>query len=107
MKLSRLIRGKQKQEVKLEATEEAKPVKKDGIIILDENQERCESACSNLKKALKIMDADLAIDIISDPLEIMELGITEQPAFIVRGKVIAKGKVLSTTDLIQLLHNYV
>lgn len=107
MKLSRLLRGKEKKEVKLEAAQEGKSVTKDGILILDEDKKRCDTVCQNLKKALQMMNADISVEVISDPFEIMELGIAEQPAFIVHGKVIAKGKVLSTADFIQLLHNYV
>lgn len=107
MNLKRLLWGKRTRDVKLEASNEEKLTKKDGIMILDEDRERCERICQNVQKALSMMNAEIPLYKISDSFEMMELGIVEQPTIMVKGRILSKGRVLSTTDLIYLLHNYV
>lgn len=107
MNLKRLLFRKHTKDIKLESAHEEKVTKKDGILILDEDRERCEQICLNVQKALEMMHADITISMISDSFEMMELGIVEQPTIMVEGRILSQGRVLSTTDLIYLLHNYV
>lgn len=106
MKLGKLFWGKQEHLVKMEVAKEKQVNGKDKILILEEDDNKCDIAFHNVKKALEILNADIPVEVISDSLDIMEFGITEQPAFIVNGKILAKGKILTTADLVQLLHSY-
>lgn len=106
MKLGNLFWGKQKHGVKMEAAKEEQVNSKEKILILEEDDSKCDIAFHNVTKALEILNADLPVEVISDPFDIMEFGITEQPAFIVNGRILAKGKMLTTADLVQLLHSY-
>ena len=89
MRLGKLFWGKQQQEIKMEAAKEEQVNCKNKILILEDDDKKCDIALHNVKKALEILNADLPVEVISDAFEIMEFGITEQPAFIVNGRILA------------------
>ncbi len=107
--IRKLLFGERKRKarnIKLEAAKENKGIAKDSILVLDENEERNYEICQTVRRALDIMETHLSVQSITDSFDIMDMGITEQPAIMIEGKVICRGKKVSTAELIQLLHNY-
>ena len=63
--------------------------------------------CKALEEATKVAVTESGIDAtvtkVEDMLEIMKLGVMTTPALVIDGKVMAKGKLLSVSEIKELL----
>ena len=73
------------------------------IKILGSGCAKCNELEANTVEALKQLSIDQTIDHVSDFAEIAKYGVMTTPAIVYKNKVLSYGKVLSTSDIIDLL----
>lgn len=76
------------------------------IVIIEEDEEQREAAYRCMKEALDNLHISEQVHLITDPLEILNYGITNQPAYFLNGKMLHQGRMLSTSELIRLLDSF-
>lgn len=73
------------------------------VKILGSGCAKCNALEAATKEALKMLDMDTTIDHVTDYSTIAAYGVMSTPALVVDGKVISYGKVLRTSEVIELL----
>lgn len=72
------------------------------VEVLGTGCKKCQQLEANVKEAIAALNLEAEVVYIIDPLEIAKRGVISTPALTVNGKVVGKGKVM-TTEEIQLL----
>lgn len=72
------------------------------VEVLGTGCKKCQQLEANAKAAIAALNLEAEVVHIIDPLEIAKRGVISTPALTVNGKVVGKGKVM-TSEEIQLL----
>lgn len=75
------------------------------IQILGPGCPKCKKLYANAETAVKEMGIDAELEKIEDILEISQHGVLMTPGFVLDGKVVSSGKVLSPSDIKKHLQN--
>lgn len=73
------------------------------IEVLGTGCKKCQQLEANVREAMTALNLEGQILHITDPLEIAKRGVMSTPALTLNGKVVSKGKVISSTDIQALL----
>ena len=73
------------------------------IKVLGTGCKKCKALEEATRAAVSESGIDAEVIKVEDMLEIMKLGVMTTPALVVDGKVVAKGKLLSVSDIKALL----
>ncbi len=73
------------------------------VKILGSGCKKCNELEANTKTALRQLGMDTAIVHVTDFRQIAACGVMTTPALMVDGKVVSRGKVLKTDEIIKLL----
>ncbi|PXX79654.1 thioredoxin family protein [Dielma fastidiosa] len=88
----------------VDAIAEAEKLKSDkGIKILGSGCAKCQALEKAVRTAVEELALDYSIDHITDFAQIASYGVMSTPAIVVDGKVVAYGKVLSVTEVKDIL----
>ncbi len=71
--------------------------------VLGTGCKKCQQLEANAKEAIANLNLDAEVLHITDPLEIAQRGILSTPALAINGKIVSKGKVMSSTEIQSLL----
>lgn len=107
MRLREMFWGKRKANLSSTQEEVKTEQPKKGILIVDDDEERCESVRKKVEKALAILKSNMNVDSTTDYFIIMEYGVVQTPAIILNGKILAQGKRIDIPELVQMLNNYI
>lgn len=72
------------------------------ILVLGTGCPKCKKLAENTKQAIK--DANLEnkrFKYVTDPILMAQLGIMSSPALLINGKVMAKGELLSSEEIVK------
>ena len=75
------------------------------IEILGTGCAKCKELEARTKEALKQIGGFHSIEKVEDITKIMEYGVMSTPGFVVDGKVISTGKLLTIDDIVNILRN--
>ncbi|MCK9558053.1 MAG: thioredoxin family protein [Candidatus Cloacimonetes bacterium] len=73
------------------------------IKILGTGCPKCKKLEENARQAINEAGIEASIEKVTDLDKIMDYGVMITPALVIDGKVVASGKLLSTSDIIALL----
>ena len=73
------------------------------IKVLGSGCKSCHEQYENAKQAVKNMGLSVKVEYITDMQKVMEYGVMSMPALVVNEKVVAMGKVLKATGVVDLL----
>lgn len=73
------------------------------IKVLGAGCKSCHEQYENAKQAVKDMGLSVEVEYITDMQKVMEYGVMSMPALVVNEKVVAMGKVLKATGVVDLL----
>ncbi len=73
------------------------------IKVLGAGCKSCHEQYENAKQAVKNMGLSVKVEYITDMQKVMEYGVMSMPALVVNEKVVAMGKVLKATGVVDLL----
>lgn len=79
---------------------------KDGICcikVLGTGCKSCHKQYENAKQAAKDIGLPVEVEYITDMQKIMEYGVMSMPALVVNEKIVATGKVLKVSEVVDLL----
>ena len=104
--------GKKKEENTCACGKTAAPVENsnvtggsiESIKVLGSGCKNCHTLFENTKAALEKMDKNVDVEYVTDMAEIAKRGVMSTPALIVNEKVVSAGRVLSPSDVENLLH---
>lgn len=74
-----------------------------GIKILGSGCKKCVALEETIQKAVREMNLDISIEHVSDFAKIASYGVMTTPAFVLNGKVVSYGKVLSIDEVKSIL----
>lgn len=77
-----------------------------GIKVLGSGCAKCIALEQTIQKAVNEMNLDLSIEHINDFAQIASYGVMTTPAFVLNGKVVSYGKVLSLEEVKSILSQY-
>ena len=90
-----------------EITNNSCPDLKEGEIrcikVLGSGCKSCHEQYENAKQAVKNMGLSVKVEYITDMQKVMEYGVMSMPALVINEKVVAMGKVLKATSVVDLL----
>lgn len=69
------------------------------IEILGKGCQKCQQLEANAKKAIAVLNLESEVLHITDPIEIAKRGVMSTPALTVNGKVVGKGRVMTTEEI--------
>lgn len=73
------------------------------ILVLGTGCLKCKKLAENTKLAIQKANlTDKQFKYVTDPVLMAQLGIMSSPALLIKGKVIAKGKLLSPDEIVDL-----
>lgn len=72
------------------------------IEVLGSGCKKCQKLEANARKAIAALNLESEVLHVTDPIEIAKRGVMSTPALTVNGKVVSKGKVMTSAE-IQLL----
>lgn len=58
---------------------------------------------NNVLEAVKLVDSNIKVELISDMNEILNLGVMSTPGIIIDGKIVSTGKALSVDQIVKLI----
>jgi small redox-active disulfide protein 2 len=73
------------------------------IEILGMGCKKCQQLEANAKEAVAALNLEAAVLHITDPMEIAKRNVMSTPALAINGKVVSKGKVLTSAEIQPLL----
>ncbi len=73
------------------------------IEVLGSGCKKCQQLESNAKEAVAALNLTAEVLHITDPIEIAKRGVMSTPALAINGKVVAKGRVMTTAEIQPLL----
>jgi small redox-active disulfide protein 2 len=73
------------------------------IEVLGSGCKKCRQLEANAKEALAALNLDAEILHITDPIEIAKRGVMATPALTINGKVVSKGRVITSAEIQPLL----
>ncbi len=73
------------------------------IEILGMGCKKCQQLEANAKEAVAALNLEAAVLHITDPIEIAKRNVMSTPALAINGKVVSKGKVLTSAEIQPLL----
>ena len=82
--------------------------KVDGICcikVLGSGCKNCHALYENAQEAVKATGLDVEVEYITDLQKVMEYGVMSMPALVINDQVVAMGKVLNSTQIINLFEN--
>ncbi|MEG4625250.1 thioredoxin family protein [Microcoleus sp. w1-18aA5] len=71
--------------------------------ILGAGCKKCQQLEANAKEAIAALNLEAEILHITDPIEIAKRGVMSTPALTINGKVVSKGKVITSAEIQRLL----
>ncbi|MEG4495322.1 thioredoxin family protein [Microcoleus sp. POL10_C6] len=71
--------------------------------ILGSGCKKCQQLEANAKEASAALNLEAEILHITDPIEIAKRGVMSTPALTINGKVVSKGKVITSAEIQRLL----
>jgi len=75
-----------------------------GVKVLGSGCKSCESLLAATNEALKEMSVPFEAEYVTDMAKIASYGVMSTPALVVNERVVAMGKVMSTSEVEKLLH---
>jgi small redox-active disulfide protein 2 len=75
------------------------------VEVLGTGCKKCQQLEANAKAAIAALSLEADVLHITDPIEIAKRGVMTTPALVVDGKVMGKGKVMSSEEIQSLLSN--
>lgn len=76
----------------------------ESVKVLGSGCKNCHALFENTKAALEKMDKNADVEYVTDMAEIAKRGVMSTPALMVNEKVVSAGRVLSPSDVENLLH---
>lgn len=76
------------------------------LTIMGPGCKKCHQLRENVASAAGMVPAKVQIDYVSDPAVMANTGIVSTPALLVDGAVVSQGKVLSTSDIVDMLKEH-
>lgn len=73
------------------------------VEVLGTGCKKCQQLEANAREAIAALDLEAEVFHITDPIEIAKRGVMSTPALTLNGKVVSKGKVLSSEEIQPLL----
>lgn len=73
------------------------------IEVLGTGCKKCQQLEANVKEAIAALNLEAEILHITDPIEIAKRGVLSTPALAVNGKIVSKGKLITSAELEPLL----
>jgi small redox-active disulfide protein 2 len=73
------------------------------IEVLGMGCKKCQQLETNAKEAIADLHLTAEVVHISDPIEIAKRGVISTPALTINGKVVVKGKVMTSAEIKSLL----
>lgn len=73
------------------------------IKVLGTGCKKCDTLMENVKEALAETSTEAQVEKVTDIQAIIAYGVMSTPALVIDEKVVAKGKVLKTKDIIKFL----
>ena len=73
------------------------------VEVLGTGCKKCQQLESNVREAITVLTLEAEILHITDPIEIAKRGVMSTPALIVNGRIIGKGKVMTSEEIQSLL----
>lgn len=73
------------------------------VEVLGTGCKKCQQLEANARTAIAALSLEAEVLHITDPIEIAKRGIMSTPALTVNGKVVSKGKVLTSEEIQPLL----
>lgn len=69
------------------------------VEVLGTGCKKCQQLEANAREALVTLNLEAEILHITDPIEIAKRGVMSTPALIVNGRVVGRGKVMSSAEI--------
>jgi small redox-active disulfide protein 2 len=73
------------------------------IKVLGTGCKKCDTLMENVKEALKETSTEATVEKVQDIQAIIAYGVMSTPALVIDEKVVAKGKVVKTKDIVKML----
>ncbi len=73
------------------------------VEVLGTGCKKCQQLETNAKQAIATLNLEAEVLHVTDPIEIAKRGVMSTPALMVNGRVVAKGKVITSEEIQQLL----
>lgn len=73
------------------------------VEVLGTGCKKCQQLEANARAAIAALNLEAEVFHITDPIEIAKRGVMSTPALTLNGKVVSKGKVLSSEEIQPLL----
>lgn len=73
------------------------------VEVLGTGCKKCQQLEGNARDAIATLNVEAEVLHITDPVEIAKRGIMSTPALIINGKVVGKGKVMTSEEIQPLL----
>ncbi|MDO4594721.1 MAG: thioredoxin family protein [Tissierellia bacterium] len=95
--------GKKEKNMNADEQKENLKTKDSGIKILGSGCAKCEALEQNVREAVKELKIDKEISHVRDFAEIASYGVMSTPAIVMDGKVLCAGRVLTKSEVKELL----
>lgn len=76
------------------------------IEILGTGCSKCKTLEETVKQAVAMSGKFAQIEKVEDIMKIMEYGVMSTPGLVIDGKVVSTGKVLSVTEIVELIKTH-
>lgn len=73
------------------------------VEILGTGCKKCQQLAANARTAIAALQVEATVLHITDPIAIAQRGVMSTPALTVNGKVVSKGKVITSEEIQRLL----
>jgi len=73
------------------------------IEIMGTGCKKCQQLEANAREAVANLNLSAEVSHITDPIEIAKKGVMSTPAMAINGRVVSKGQVISTEQILPLL----
>lgn len=73
------------------------------IEIMGTGCKKCQQLEANAREAVANLNLSAEVSHVTDPIEIAKKGVMSTPAMAINGRVVSKGQVISTEQILPLL----
>ncbi len=73
------------------------------IKVLGDCCKKASKNYDNVLKAVKLVDSNIKVELITDMNEILNLGVMSTPAIIIDDKIVSTGKLLTVDQIVKLI----
>lgn len=75
------------------------------VAILGQDKEQCDMFERNVREGFLKFYMEVPIERVTDPAEILQCGVTREPALMYIDRIVSEGKILERNEIMNLIAN--